>query len=98
VAKVVWTQTAERWLLKIHDYIARDNPAAAFEVVESIYRRAQILADFPELGRPPQTPSGRQARILLLDKYRIAYLQCPGDEVHIVGVFHGAMDLDRYFR
>ena len=88
----------ERWLLKIHDYIARDSPVAAFEVVESIYKRAQVLAQYPEIGRAYVSPSGRQGRILLLDKYRVVYLQLPGDEVHIVGVFHSAMDLAQYFR
>jgi plasmid stabilization system protein ParE len=96
VAKVVWTAEAERWLRKIHDYIATDRPAAAFGVVESIYRRAQILAQFPALGHVYRTPSGREARILLWGHYRIVYIQRADDEVHIVGVFHGAMELKRY--
>ena len=68
MAKVVWTAEAERWLLRIHDYIASDKRAAAFEVVESLYRRAEILV----------------------------YLREPPDEVRILGVFHGAMDLKKY--
>ena len=47
MAKVVWTQEAERWLLKIHDYIVVDSPVNAFNVVQSIYQRAQILKEFP---------------------------------------------------
>lgn len=65
MAKVVWTEEAERWLRKIHDYIALDQPAMAFRVVESIYRRVQILGQFPQLGHVYSTPSGRTARILL---------------------------------
>jgi len=42
LAAVVWTEEAERWFRKIHDYIARDKPEAAFKVAESIYKRAQI--------------------------------------------------------
>lgn len=57
MATIVWTEEAERWLRKIHDYIARDKPAAAFNVVESIYRRVQILADFPQLGHTHKSPS-----------------------------------------
>jgi len=98
LAKVVWTREAERWLLKIHDYIARDKPAAAFRVVESIYARAQILADFPELGHSYRSQSGRDVRILLWGHYRIVYLQPNHDEVHVLGVFHGAMELDRYLK
>jgi toxin ParE1/3/4 len=97
VAKIVWTEEAERWLLKIHDYIAADRPAAAFQVVESIYRRAQILAQFPDIGHSYRTTSGRTTRILLWGHYRIVYVQPSADEIHIVGVFHGAMELKRYF-
>ena len=49
MAKVVWTAEAQQWLRRIHDYIARDKPAAAFGVVESLYKRAEILAQFPEI-------------------------------------------------
>jgi hypothetical protein len=28
-----------------------------------------------------------------MDKYRVVYRQLPGGEVHIVGVFHCAMEL-----
>ena len=96
MAQVVWTAEAERWLLKIHDYIAKDSPAAAFNVVQSIYDRAQILERFPDLGHGYASPSGRETRILLWGHYRIVYLRRSPDAVHILGVFHGAMDLDQY--
>jgi toxin ParE1/3/4 len=98
LAQVVWTEEAERWLRKIHDYIARDKPGAAFNVVESIYRRAQTLADFPELGHTYTTISGREVRILLWGHYRIVYIQRTPEELQILGVFHGAMELDQYLR
>ena len=96
MAKVVWTAEAEQWLRRIHDYIARDKPGAAFGVVESLYRRAEILAQFPEIGHVHTTQSGRDVRILLWGHYRIVYSQRAPDEVHILGVFHGAMELKRY--
>lgn len=96
MAKVVWTAEAERWLLRIHDYIASDKPAAAFEVVESLYRRAEILAQFPDIGHAYKTASGRMVRILLWNHYRIVYVRQSPDEVRILGVFHGAMDLKHY--
>jgi toxin ParE1/3/4 len=94
LATVVWTAEAERQLLDIHDYIAQHKPEAAFGVVESIYQRAQVLAEFPDSGQAYRTPSGRQVRLLLWGHYRIVYVQ-KVTEVHIVGVFHGAMDLKR---
>jgi plasmid stabilization system protein ParE len=98
LAKVVWTAEAERWLLKIHDYIAAASPVNAFNVVKSIYQRAQILERFPLVGHAYRSPSGRELHILLWGHYRIVYSVRPNDEVHIVGVFHGAMRFDEYLK
>ena len=35
-------------------------------------------------------------RILLYGHYRIACLLKPDDNIDILGVFHGALDLERY--
>jgi len=51
VAKITWTLEAQRWLEDIFEYIAADNPAAATRTVEGIYDRAQVLADFPQIGQ-----------------------------------------------
>jgi plasmid stabilization system protein ParE len=96
LAQVVWTAEAERWLLKIHDYIASDSPVNAFNVVKAIDERAQILERFPLLGQSYRSPSGRDVRILLWGHYRIVYLLRPNDDIHIVGVFHGAMRFQDY--
>jgi len=98
LATLVWTEEAERWLLKIHDYIARDKPEAAFNVVQSIYRRAQILTEFPQLGHTYTSASGRQVRILLWGHYRIVYTEVASGALHVLGVFHGAMELDQYLK
>jgi len=50
MAELTWTAEAERWLRDIHDYIARDNPAAAIRTVEALYQKAEILREFPESG------------------------------------------------
>jgi toxin ParE1/3/4 len=96
--KVVWTAEAERWLLKIHDYIAVDSPVNAFNVVKSIYQRTQILERFSLVGHAYRSASGRDLRILLWGHYRIVYLVRPEGEVHVVGVFHGAMRFEEYLK
>ncbi len=50
MAKLTWTDEAQRWLRDIFDYIAADNPKAAVQTIEGIYERAQILSKFPEVG------------------------------------------------
>ncbi len=37
-----------------------------------------------------------EVRILLYGHYRIAYLVNPDDAIDILGVFHGALDIERY--
>jgi plasmid stabilization system protein ParE len=96
MAELTWTAEAERWLRDIHDYIAQDNPAAAIRTVEALYQRAEILREFPESGyRYWQRPE-RHIRILLHGHYRIAYVIKNSDTIDIVGVFHGALNIDRY--
>ena len=94
MAKLIWTEESERWLKDIYDYIARDDPVAAASVIDGIYERAQALLYFPESGY--RYPGSSQAvRIILYGHYRIAYA-IADDEVTILGVFHGALAIDRY--
>jgi len=95
VARLNWTSEAERWLRDIYDYIAADNPTAATGVVEGIYEKAQILTDFPEAGYRYEGID-EDVRILLYGHYRITYLIKPDGNIDILGVFHGALDIDRY--
>ena len=48
------------------------------------------------IGQAYRSASGRELRILLWGHYRIVYRLMPNDEVHIMGVFHGAMKLENY--
>ena len=50
MAEIRWTDEAAIWLEDIYKYIAEDNPEAAARVAEGIYRKVQILAEFPEIG------------------------------------------------
>jgi plasmid stabilization system protein ParE len=95
MAEIVWTFEAERWLRDIHDFIAAENPAAAVATVLGIVDRAQLLLKFPEAGYRYETVS-RSVRILLYGHYRITYLPQAEGSIHILGVFHGALDIDRY--
>ncbi|WP_043739610.1 type II toxin-antitoxin system RelE/ParE family toxin [Thioalkalivibrio nitratireducens] len=97
MAEIRWTEEAHRWLRDIHDYIAADNPAAAQKVVSGIYDKAQMLRSFPEIGHRYRAEAEGEIRILLYGHYRIAYLLKSPCSIDILGVFHGALDIDRYF-
>lgn len=96
MAKIVWTENARQWLREIRDYIAEDNPGAAIRTIEGIYEKVQLLAKFPELGYRYEHPDHPGIRILLFGHYRIAYIVKKGKRVEILGVYHAAMDIDRY--
>ena len=82
-------------LEEIHSYLAQDNPDAARRVVRGIYARAQDLTLFPKTGYEYKTRQGRTGRVLLYGHYRIGHQVLPDDVVEVLGVYHGAMDLDR---
>jgi len=93
-----WTNEAQTWLRDIFDYIAAENPQAAASVVEDIYAKSQVLLRFPDVGYRYRQVEEGEIRILLYGHYRIAYLHRQDNEsVDILGVFHGALDIDRYF-
>jgi toxin ParE1/3/4 len=95
MAEIAWTSEALRWLEDIFEYIAADNPDAAAETVEGIYQRAQVLAQYPEIGHR-FIRSERNVRILSHGNYRIAYLITRDGNVDILGVFHSALDITKY--
>lgn len=97
MAELRWTREAEQWLQDILEYIARDNSTAAGKVVVGIYHKAQLLRKFPELGQKYRSEPEGDIRILLYGHYRIVYLIKTEGVIDVLGVFHGALDIARYF-
>lgn len=97
MADLKWSVEGLDWLEDIHGYIADDNPRAAAKVVDGIVAKAELLAKYPDIGtRLRSVPEG-DVRMILYGHYRIAYLhRNDGDVVEILGVFHGALDINRY--
>ena len=97
MAEISWTHESEIWLKDIYDYIAADNPDAAARTVLAIFETAQLLRNHPRLGHRYEPDESREVRILLYEHYRITYLIKLDGNIDILGVFHGALDIDRYF-
>ena len=93
---IYWTDEAELWLKNIHDYIALDKNTIAKKVVTEIYQKVQILQSFPRIGYEYENSQDKEIRILLYGHYRIAYLIKDKNTIDILGVFHGALDIERY--
>jgi plasmid stabilization system protein ParE len=97
LAEINWTRESEVWLRDIYDYIAADDADAAARTINNIYEKAQLLRNHPRLGHRYEAEQSREIRILLYEHYRITYLIRPDGNIDILGVFHGALDIDRYF-
>jgi toxin ParE1/3/4 len=96
-SEIVWTDEARGWLRLIREHIAKDSPAAADRTIEGIWQKTQILAKHPEAGFKYPLPGRYDVRVLLYGHYRITYMLCGDNLVQILGVFHAALDIDRYF-
>lgn len=96
MVEINWTNEAEIWLKDIHDYIALDKKSIAKRVVTEIFNKVQILQSFPKIGYEYQNAENKEIRILLYGHYRIAYLIKDEKSIDILGVFHGALEIERY--
>lgn len=55
-----------------------------------------MLGRFPRMGHAHRIEPEGEIRILSYGHYRIGYLICNEDVIEILGVFHAALDIDRY--
>jgi len=56
----------------------------------------QSLAEFPRTGYVYRKEPGGEVRVLVYGHCRIAYLVRQADTLEVLGIFHGALDIDRY--
>jgi plasmid stabilization system protein ParE len=97
VAQVAWTREAQVWLRDIYHFIAADNAAAAGRVVAGIHASVQSLQTHPRLGERYPHIADREVHVLVHGHYRIACLIRAGSgDIDILGVFHGALPIERY--
>ena len=96
MVKINWTHEAQTWLREIYSYIASDNPDAAHRTISGIFNKVQLLEHHPQLGHRYEGETSREVRILLYGHYRIAYLIRLDGSIDVLGVFHGALNIERY--
>jgi toxin ParE1/3/4 len=86
--KVKWLRQALRNIEKIHEYISRDNPEAAQELVRKIQMASERLVEFPQMGRVGRVVDTREL-VIPQTPYLVIY-RLHGDAVEILRVLHGA--------
>ncbi|MDR0220823.1 MAG: type II toxin-antitoxin system RelE/ParE family toxin [Lachnospiraceae bacterium] len=84
-----WTQTAKSDLQGIWDYIARDSVFYADKFIDKLLSVADVLEDYPEIGRIVPEIGDPSAREIIYRSYRIMYL-IQGTNVYVTQITHAA--------
>jgi plasmid stabilization system protein ParE len=84
---VIWTARACSDLKAIHDYIAKDSPINAKNVVREMHRKAAGLAETPHLGRVVPELEDPDIREIPAYSWRLIY-QLREQRVFILTVIH----------
>jgi len=69
-------------------YIASDNPVAAYRVHDDIRKQTNLLAIYPEIGRPGRVRGTRE--LVITGTPYIAAYRFAGDALTILRLLHGA--------
>lgn len=95
--KIIWTPSAQEWLQDIFDFISLDNEAAAVKTVQGIKDKADLLLITPNIGyRHERDELLDDVMIILYGHYRIAYFISDNEDIFILGVFHGSLDIRKH--
>ena len=84
-----WTEGANGNLDRVEEYIAQDNPPAAVATVNKIIEAAQMLTDYPTVGKRGRERGTRELVVAGLP-YIIIYA-VHREELVIIRVLHTAM-------
>ena len=93
---VIWSETSEKDLTGIVEYIAADSPSNAFEIFKEIKEKASRLYTFPERGRivPELKDQGIVLyRELVVPPWRIIY-RLSKKTVYILSVLDSRQNIE----
>ena len=84
---IFWSDQSKKDLSAIHDYIGRDSPFYADQMVERIILKAERLIRFPSSGHPVHEYPEKPIKELHEKPYRILY-RLHRKSVEIVTIVH----------
>ncbi len=87
--RIRWTEGANNNLDHVEEYIAQDNPPAAVDTVNKIIETAQMLADYPTVGKRGRERGTRELVVSGLP-YIVIYTVLR-EELVILRVLHTSM-------
>ena len=94
MAEIIWTEPALNDLDAIADYIALDNPNAARQLVQRIFRHVEQLIAHPNSSSKPEELRGWRYRQVVEPPCRIFYRHDRG-AVYVLYVMRGERRLQK---
>ena len=93
--EIRWLRLALKDLDDIAEYISKDNPEAAQNIVKLLWEHTQILKNHPNMGRPGRVINTRE---LVIDntKYIIPY-RVVNEQIEILRILHTSRNWPREF-
>lgn len=83
-----WLRRAERDLEEVENYIAKDNPKAAVDMVLKIILAVERLEHFPGIGRAGRV-EGTKELVIVGTPYIVPYHK-KGERIEILRVYHSS--------
>jgi toxin ParE1/3/4 len=93
--QIRWLRKAAQNLDDAYDYVAKDNPKAAKELVQEVYRLVNLLKTQPSMGRAGRVAGTRE--LVVQDYPFIIPYRIQHDEIQILRVFHTRLRLPSHW-
>src|SRR5262245_45672725 len=94
MAELIWTEPALSDLDTVADYIALDNPEAARNLLQRVFRHVEQLAKYRDSGSRPKELGTSRYRQIIEPPCRVFY-RYDGKRVFVLYVTRGEMRLRR---
>jgi plasmid stabilization system protein ParE len=86
-----WTSRALSDLVRLHEFLAAVNPAAAAKIVQSLTSGVRRLAEHPRLGERLDPYAPREVRRILIGRYEMRY-EIQGHDIYVLRIWHTRED------
>lgn len=89
--EIKWTEKAQSDLIRVHDFLASANKAAAIRTVQTLSAAPLQLLQYPRVGERLEEFAPRDVRRIVVGAYEMRY-EIAGSIVFILRIWHGRED------
>lgn len=86
--KIKITNLATQDITSIKDYISRDNPNAAMDIIQRIIKSIDNIELFPDIGRPGRVPQTKE--LVISGTPLIIIYKLLNNSLYIIRIIHSS--------